>query len=150
MLFWHGYTLIFSAPRAEYKKFTAKSSRLQRNPRVTPGTEKIASSHTSQHLMEIRGHRCNKSFWHGYTLIFSAPRAEQIHNLQQEPCIPPGTENASSHTPQHLIENSCNHPGEVPIYGWTCIYTNVSIASTTISTISTGPTVLPWLGSSQG
>jgi hypothetical protein len=65
-----------------------------------------------------------------------------------------------SHTSQQLTENSWTHQGDAnvmaslhchlcdaPIYGWACIFITVLIASTTIST---GPTVLLWLGSSQG
>jgi hypothetical protein len=70
MLFWHGYTLIFSAPHAEYKKFTARSLRTTRD-------RKSLFSHISASHGDSRSpYRCNKSFWHGYTLIFSAPCAE--------------------------------------------------------------------------
>jgi hypothetical protein len=89
-----------------------------------------------------------------------APHQPGTPRGQRDPCVPPGIEKASSHTSQHLMENSWNHQGkanvmasqqrclgDVPIYGWTCICINVLLSSTTIST---GPTVLPWLGSSQG
>ena len=83
-----------------------------------------------------------------------------IHNnVQQDSCVQQG-QKVTSHNSQHLRENSWNHHGEanvmaslhcricdVPIYGWTCICITVLLTSTTIST---GPTVLPWLGSSQG
>jgi hypothetical protein len=37
------------------------------------------------------------TFWHGYTLIFLAPRAEYTQNLQQDPCTPPATESLFPH-----------------------------------------------------
>jgi hypothetical protein len=66
-----------------------------------------------------------------------------------------------SHTSQHLPENSWTHQGDAnvmaslhrhlcdaPIYGWARIFITVALLAST--TISTGPTVLPWLGHHRG
>ena len=154
LLFLHAYTLIFSAPCAEY------TNNLQRDPSVSPGTDK-ASSHTSQHLMEICWHHTGATSYLGYpyTNIFSAMMRRR-HTTYSEILAYNKGQKVPSHTSQHLPENSWTHQGDAnvmaslhhhrcdaPIYGWACIFITFLLPSTTIST---GPTVLPWLGSSQG
>jgi hypothetical protein len=93
--------------------------------------------------------------------FFSATRG--IHkNVQLDSHVQPREEKYSSthHSTSYLMENSWTHHSEAnvmasrprhlcdaPIYGWACISITVLLTSTIIST---GPTVLPWLGSSQG
>jgi hypothetical protein len=61
-----------------------------------------------------RGH---KLLLHAYTLIFSAPCAEYTNNLQRDPRVSPGTDKASSHTSQHLMEICWHHTGAIRYFG---------------------------------
>lgn len=61
-----------------------------------------------------RGH---KLLLHAYTLIFSAPCAEYTNNLQRDPRVSQGTDKASSHTSQHLMEICWHHTGATSYLG---------------------------------
>jgi hypothetical protein len=141
------------------RAFSHKANNRDNNT-IRPGTEK-ASSPTSQHLMEICWHHTGATSYLGYpyTNIFSAMMRRR-HTTYNEILAYNKGQKVPSHTSQHLPENSWTHQGDAnvmaslhrhrcdaPIYGWACIFITVLLASTTIIT---GPTVLPWLGSSQG
>jgi hypothetical protein len=93
--------------------------------------------------------------------FFSATRGRH-KNVQRDSHVQPREEKYSpTHHSTSYMENSWTHHGEAnvmasrhchlcdaPICGWACIFITVLLTSTTM--ISTGPTVLPWLGSSQG
>jgi len=48
---------------------------------------------------------------------FSAPCAEYTNNLQRDPRVSPGTDKASSHTSQHLMEICWHHTGATSYLG---------------------------------
>ena len=81
------------------------------------GIEK-ASYPTSQHFMRFAGTiQAQQGIWAcPYTNIFSATR--RIHTIYSETLAYNKGQKVTSHTSQHLRENSWNHHGEANVFGF--------------------------------